>query len=270
MKARTPRGPVVSRRLLVIGLIALSMLVLVLLVGRTLTEGHDPVHPPVRYTLSTGEPIPAEAQVFRLRPGDVALDTTARRRPAAHRRTLAMYRAIRAYPGAPPRVPHGLTAEEYRTTGCNTCHERGGYVDRFAAYAPVTPHPEYVACLQCHVVDATIVGVDFPDPGRDGLCLQCHVRGDPRPSFAMTNWRPLGWPEVGQRALEGSPPLIPHDFQLRGNCLACHLGPSAVDEIRTSHAERSDCRQCHVPAAPDAGVYSRPASEGSRTGGGGS
>jgi nitrate reductase (cytochrome), electron transfer subunit len=219
--------------------------------------------------LTTGEPIASEAQVFRLRPGDVAVETTPPRRPAAHRRTLAMYRAIRAYPGAPPRIPHGLTSEEFRTTGCNTCHERGGYVDRFAAYAPISPHPEYVDCLQCHVADATIVGVSFPDPGRDGLCLQCHTRGDPRPSFAMPNWNAGDWPAVGQQTLEGSPPIIPHDLQLRGNCLACHLGPSAVEEIRTSHPERSDCRQCHVQGTGSEDVFVRPAGAALLSGGGG-
>ena len=40
--------------------------------------------------------------------------------------------------------------------------------------------------------------------------------------------------------------LDPHDLFFRGNCLACHSGPSAVAEIRTAHPERADCRQCHV------------------------
>jgi cytochrome c-type protein NapB len=251
---------VIYRRLVIIGFIALAMLVLVLWLGGILTERRAALtYPPPRSPLAAGDPIASETQVFRLKPGDVAVDTTALRRPAAHRRTLAMYRAIRAYPGAPPRIPHGLTNEEYRTGRCNACHERGGYVERFAAYAPVTPHPEYAACLQCHVAEATIVGISFPDPGRDGLCLQCHTRGDPRPSFSMANWRPLAWPSVGQSALDGSPPLIPHDFELRGNCLACHLGPSAVEELRTSHPERANCRQCHVSANAMEEVYTRPA-----------
>ena len=33
-------------------------------------------------------------------------------------------------------MPHGLTEEEFRTTGCKVCHERGGYASRFGAYAP--------------------------------------------------------------------------------------------------------------------------------------
>jgi nitrate reductase (cytochrome), electron transfer subunit len=248
-----------TRRLLLIGLIVAAMLLLVFWVGGSLSaEGEGLMNPPVRYPPATGEPIAVEAQVFRLRPGEVAVDTTGRKRDAAYRRTLAMYRAIRVYPGAPPRVPHGLTTEEFRTTTCNTCHERGGYVERFAAYTPLTPHPEYTDCLQCHVADASLVGVAFPDPGRDALCLQCHVRADPRPSFVLPDWRPLAWPEVDRRALDGSPPIIPHDLQLRGNCLACHLGPSAVEEIRTTHPERANCRQCHLPAPEQEGEFARP------------
>ncbi len=64
--------------------------------------------------------------------------------------------------------------------------------------------------------------------------------------------------------MDGSPLWIPHDLQLRGNCLACHGGPAAVAEIRTAHPERANCRQCHVPAdAPAApgeaeAVFTRP------------
>ena len=108
---------------------------------------------------SPEEPIPAEAQVFRAKWGFVAAAPDARARRQARPRTLAIYRRLRAYPGAPPRVPHGLTQEEFRTTRCNVCHERGGYAARFGAYTPVTPHPEYAECLQCHVSEAMSVGV---------------------------------------------------------------------------------------------------------------
>jgi cytochrome c-type protein NapB len=33
---------------------------------------------------------------------------------------------------------------------------------------------------------------------------------------------------------------------MRENCAACHAGPAAREEIRTSHPERTRCRQCHV------------------------
>ena len=47
--------------------------------------------------------------------------------------------------------------------------------------------------------------------------------------------------------MEGSPPVIPHKLFMRENCLSCHAGPSAPKEIRMSHPERVNCRQCHVP-----------------------
>lgn len=216
-----------------------------------------------------GAPIRAEADVFRLRPGDLAAAPDAERRPEAHARTMRMYRALRAYPGAPPRVPHGLTVEEFRDGRCNVCHERGGYVARFAAYAPVTPHPEMNACLQCHVADDALVGLDFPDktvPGQ--VCYQCHVLDAPAPRFAALDWPTPAWPELSRATMPGAPPPIPHGSQLRENCLACHVGAGAIEEIRTSHAERASCRQCHVPAAADEAEFTRPGPTAARGAGG--
>jgi nitrate reductase (cytochrome), electron transfer subunit len=209
-----------------------------------------PMHAPA-------EPIAAEALVFRTRAGELALDPHAQRRTAAHPRTLATFRALRAYPGAPPRVPHGLTADEFRGTGCNTCHERGGFSARFAAYVPVTPHPELADCLQCHASDAAIVGTPLPGAGADAVCRQCHVTPGAAAAAPVLDWRPAAWPVVRGAAADGSPPPIPHELQLRGNCLACHMGPGAVSEVRTAHPERANCRQCHVTAETDDSAYTR-------------
>jgi hypothetical protein len=191
-------------------------------------------------------PIAAEALVFSMRPDAAALGAQAHRRPDAHPRTLATYRALRAYPGAPPRVPHGLTPDEFRGTVCNTCHERGGYSPRFGAYVPLAPHPELTSCLQCHATDAALVGVALPDRRPDALCHQCHSAVRLGPGDSRIDWQPAPWPRLTGRPGDGTPPEIPHDLQLRGNCLACHMGPAAVAEIRTSHPERSNCRQCHL------------------------
>ena len=52
-------------------------------------------------------------------------------------------RLPRAYPGAPPLVPHDV---ESRQGLCQECHATG------AEGAPITPHPERAAsCVQCHV-----------------------------------------------------------------------------------------------------------------------
>jgi nitrate reductase (cytochrome), electron transfer subunit len=229
------------------------------------TAPDRPVDRPV-----AGPPIAAEAGVFRLDPRQLAAGADTERRPEAHPRTLAMYRSLRAFPGAPPRVPHGLTADEYREGRCVVCHERGGYVERFAAYAPVAPHPELRECLQCHVPDDALVGLDFPDhaePG--GVCFQCHILDAAVPVFRAIDWQPAPWPAPGASALPGSPPTIPHAFQLRENCLACHAGAGAVEEIRTSHGARGNCRQCHVPAPEGAGEFNRPGVPASRVAEGG-
>ncbi len=186
-----------------------------------------------------------EAALFRTAPGSFAADTGAPRRPDAHPRTLASYRARRAYPGAPPRVPHGLTATELATSRCNACHARGGYSPRFMSYTPVTPHPELAGCTQCHLVDDAVAGVAFPSDEAGG-CRQCHAPAMRTASVALAGWEPAPWPAVRRAAAGDAPPAIPHDLALRGNCLACHMGPGAVEEIRTRHPERADCRACHL------------------------
>lgn len=195
-------------------------------------------------------PIAAEADVFRSLLDDRASAGDAARRSSAHPRTLATFRALRAYPGAPPRVPHGLTSDELRMTRCPTCHERGGWVERFSAYAPVTPHPEFEACLQCHAIDAAVTGIPLPGRAPDAVCRQCHDPGNPASMSGAQEVDAASWPEPAPAAA-GEPQPIPHDLQLRGNCVACHVGPGAVVEIRTTHPERSDCRQCHVVADPE-------------------
>jgi nitrate reductase (cytochrome), electron transfer subunit len=205
-----------------------------------------------------GPPIPAEADVFRLQPGDLALGEDDGRRAGARTRTLAVFRSLRAYPGAPPRVPHSLAPDEFRASTCNACHERGGFTARFSAYAPVTPHPEYRNCLQCHAVDDGVVGVAAP--GRLAARSDARTERATAPDFVPLAWRTVQWPTIDQRAMPGSPPAIPHTLELRGNCLACHAGAGAVAEIRTTHPERANCRQCHVPSTYDVGsdAFSRP------------
>jgi len=206
-----------------------------------------------------GRPIAAEAQVFRTRTSAMAIEPETPRQREAHPRTLKTYRYLRAYPGAPPRIPHGLTPTEFRTATCNTCHERGGYSRRFSAYIPLTPHPELGMCLQCHVGEDALTGQPSSDP--NDRCHQCHgAGGKPRPPAETTlNWRTTAWPRIPESTPGENPAPIPHDLQTRVNCLACHAGPAAVAEIRTKHPARADCRQCHIAIDPDAGEFERPA-----------
>lgn len=210
------------------------------------------------------ESIPAEAQVFRTRAGMTAIAFAAPREREAHPRTLATMRYLRAYPGAPPRIPHELTPDEVRTGACKTCHERGGYSRRFAAYVPVTPHPATDSCLQCHVGLDEGMAVPSASPDANRRCRHCHgVGGRARADRdGSLEWRTTVWPRLSPKRSDGTPPPIPHDLQSRGNCLACHAGPAAVAEIRTTHPDRADCRQCHVSPDPQAGAFTRPASAG--------
>ena len=108
---------------------------------------------------------------------------------------------------------------------------------RFAAYTPVTPHPELDSCQDCH---------SPAEPGR------------PLPGAA----RPV--PALPSAAMPGAPPPIPHSLDMRERCLACHAGPGAVDEFRTSHPERAGCRQCHALGGPPGAAFTRPPAGGGR------
>lgn len=221
------------------------------------------VHPPAPVAVAIVEspptPIRAEAQVFRTGPAMLAIEPDSPRERAAHPRRLATVRFLRSYPGAPPRIPHNLEAGEFLTLSCKTCHERGGYSQRFAAYVPLTPHPERGICLQCHVGVDSVIGVAAPSPDPNRRCSLCHglEGGAPRASASLT-WPTTVWPALPSLSRGESPPPIPHDLQFRENCLTCHAGPAAVDEIRTTHPGQANCRQCHVVPELDAAAFSRP------------
>ncbi|MGE3342661.1 MAG: cytochrome C [Vicinamibacterales bacterium] len=150
-------------------------------------------------------------------------------------RTLSQFHARRAYPGAPPVIPHPLAdPATFGGRTCLACHEDGGWVDKFQAFAPVTPHPTLANCVQCHVTDSGAA----------------RFRGS-------TYERPAP-PPLRRAALPGSPPPIPHDLQLRENCLACHAGPGAVRELRVTHPERTNCRQCHALGSAPTTPFTRP------------
>lgn len=155
-----------------------------------------------------------------------------------HQRSLKKYYNNRAYHGAPPSIPHVVTSERNMgDNSCLKCHESGGFTEKFNAYAPVSPHPELVNCRQCHVPQKT------------------------QQLFKGFKHRKVAAPKTGvNNALVTSPPIIPHQIQLRENCLSCHAGPSAPKEIRVSHPERINCRQCHVlnnKKNTDIGVFIR-------------
>lgn len=130
----------------------------------------------------------------------------------------------RSFDGAPPVIPH-----QPMGVNCTACHNERGLDVAGVGYAPPSPHARTEGlsaisrCQQCHVfrtTDATFVANTF-----EGLPQ------DLRP---------------GPRAYDGAPPVLPHGLLMHENCLACHSGPAAREEIRTTHPEREDCVQCHV------------------------
>ncbi|MFS4418068.1 multiheme c-type cytochrome [Maribacter sp. 2307ULW6-5] len=152
-----------------------------------------------------------------------------------HQRSLDTYYDNRAYPGAPPSIPHPVAKEEsFGGNTCIQCHQNGGFVEKFNAYAPVTPHPEMVNCRQCHVTINS----------NDTFTQLASANA------ATSGFGKLVPPAVGEganNAMPGSPPMMPHQLHMRENCISCHAGPSAPKEIRVSHPERINCRQCHLP-----------------------
>jgi cytochrome c-type protein NapB len=142
-------------------------------------------------------------------------------------RTLPDFYARRQYPGSPPFIPHPAEEVFGSEINCLACHKSGGWVEKYQRHAPLTPHPEKTYCRQCHVELTTIE------------------------LFRETDWMSIPPPRLGGSWLPGSPPPVPHALQMRENCLACHAGPGAVTSIRSEHAERGNCRQCHLPQKTD-------------------
>lgn len=149
---------------------------------------------------------------------------------AARLASLAERAALRAFDGAPPRIPHQIAQME--TSECVSCHGDGV---RIAAglTAPAMSHALHSSCTQCHVVD------DAPMPGAE-LALRSGPPID-------TTFVGLAAPERGPRAYDGAPPQIPHPTRMREACASCH-GPLA-EGLRTSHPWRQSCTQCHAPSA---------------------
>jgi len=147
-------------------------------------------------------------------------------------RTLEEYYALRQYPGSPPYIPHLVEEESQEQIACLTCHKKGGWTEELKRHTPVTPHPE------------------------NTYCRQCHVRMETESRFVGIDWISVPPPRLGRSHLPGAPPPIPHDLQMRGNCIACHVGPGAVVTIRVDHPSRGNCRQCHVPDS-FAGLFQR-------------
>ena len=146
-------------------------------------------------------------------------------REGAVKSTASVRADRRAYDGAPPTIPH-----ESFGAACTGCHDERGQSVSGLGFAPASPHDNTskaggtTRCRQCHVFRTT-----------DDLFVGSEYEGIPQDLAA------------GDRASAGAPPRIPHRILMRENCVACHDGPGAREEARTTHPERTRCRQCHVP-----------------------
>ena len=141
-------------------------------------------------------------------------------------KTAATLRAERrAYDGAPPVIPHQNFA-----IACTSCHNLEGMAVADVGFAPPSPHE--------HTMGMSAIS----------RCNQCHVFAQTEAVLVANDFRPLRQDlRRGRRLNPVAPPTIPHKTFMRENCAACHTGPAAREEIRTSHPERIRCLQCHVP-----------------------
>jgi len=215
----TKQASPLTGALILAGFIAIGMTVLFTV--RNKLQSAEP-HAEHQVSRSTAYAAPHAAVELAAPPRTAQPAYESVRRPGTKVRTLREFYSRRAYPGAPPFIAHDVEVDGVMNDDCLSCHKDGGYVPEYNAYTPVTPHPEMDNCRQCHVSQVA-----------EGL-------------FAATEWTQPEPPKRGRQAIPGGPLQIPHPLQFRENCLACHAGPHAVVEIKTSHPERENCLQCHV------------------------
>jgi cytochrome c-type protein NapB len=138
--------------------------------------------------------------------------------------SFATRAARRLYDGAPPVIPHAPL-----NIKCVACHTDTGKEAPPLGFAPANPHAKTAG------LSAT------------SHCQQCHVFRQQDELFAESDFQ--GLPQQltkAERLYSGAPPIIPHRVFMRENCNSCHSGPVARAEIRCSHPQRANCRQCHV------------------------
>lgn len=142
-----------KKRLVIISFFIIIFITFIIVWNFSYEKGLEEAYMPVIET-PTGNFIPSESGVFRR--STAGIDYLNMPVDENHQRTLKDYYNNRAFLGAPPSIPHPV--KEERSLGGNTCtqcHQNGGFVEKYNAYAPITPHPEMVNCRQCHVTKNT-------------------------------------------------------------------------------------------------------------------
>ena len=140
-------------------------------------------------------------------------------------KSAAVVRAERRlFDGAPPVIPH-----ENFGAACISCHDREGMAVEGVGFSPPSPHAETAGMSAM------------------SRCEQCHVRQPGHDAWVENTFAGLRQDlRRGKRLNPLAPPVIPHLLAMRENCVACHSGPAAREEIRTDHPERARCQQCHL------------------------
>jgi cytochrome c-type protein NapB len=205
----------------------------VFVIGQAAGTGEQEARTPAAAIIDKRLPILTESGVFERSSKGAALKDV-KPGPGQSERHLVTYYSRRSYPGGPPPIPHTLLDQQ--TMGgksCLVCHLDGGWVSEFKAFTPVTPHPQLTNCRSCH------------------------VHPEDKTTFQPSTFTPAQPVALPKGAMPGAPPPIPHELEMRSNCLACHGGPAAPAEIRTTHPERANCRQCHVLNARPLPAFSR-------------
>ncbi|MEZ5990583.1 MAG: cytochrome c3 family protein [Planctomycetota bacterium] len=150
-------------------------------------------------------------------------------KPGATKTSAVDRAARRAYDGSPPTIPHDPMG-----MACLSCHGGEGKSVPGIGFSPPAPHGDLVA-------------------GALNRCNQCHVYRRVEGVFVASSFQGLAQDlRKGSRLYDGAPPRIPHSIYMRQNCKACHTGPAAREEIRTSHPDRTNCRQCHLEVVTEA------------------
>ena len=147
------------------------------------------------------------------------------RSPEARAAALARRARQRAYDGAPPTIPH--PTDPRALPNCLVCHEHGAKIAELTA--PKMSHPPLAGCPQCHVESIS------PEVIAAGLA----------PALLASGFEPTAFGGAGARAWTGAPPVVPHQSFMRQRCDSCH-GVSGALGLRTPHADRQSCVQCHV------------------------
>lgn len=134
----------------------------------------------------------------------------------------------RAFDGAPPVIPHQPLGGS-----CTTCHAASAREVPGVGLAPPNPHLKTLGLSEA------------------SRCRQCHVFKTSAEVFSGNDFEGLAQNlRHGDRLYPHAPPVIPHQVFMREDCAACHAGEAARPEVKCSHAERTNCLQCHARPSP--------------------